>query len=142
MRFSREVLKCALEGHSGKSRGRVMKNVTGLDLARTICGSWGTLAVMSEVTFKVMPRPEQSASLVLFGLEDSIAIEALTAAMASPTRSHIQGAVSGSRSVRYGTVDSALLMTSTASSLGIRLRPFRLQRGVSMNPDCAAKSTR
>jgi glycolate oxidase FAD binding subunit len=72
------------EGVAFRSGGRVMKNVTGLDIARTIAGSWGTLAVLTEVTFKVMPRPEETATLILLGLEDAIAIEALTAAMASP----------------------------------------------------------
>lgn len=72
------------EGVAFRSGGRVMKNVTGLDLARTVTGSWGTLAVLTEVTFKVMPRPEETATLVLLGLEDSIAAEALSAAVTSP----------------------------------------------------------
>ncbi len=72
------------DGVAFRSGGRVMKNVTGLDLARTLAGSWGTLAVLTEVTFKVMPRPEETATLILLGLEDSIAIEALSTAMASP----------------------------------------------------------
>jgi glycolate oxidase FAD binding subunit len=79
------------EGVAFRSGGRVMKNVTGLDLARTLAGSWGTLAVLTEVTFKVMPRPEETATLVLFGLEDGIAIEALTTAMTSPYE--VSGAV-------------------------------------------------
>jgi glycolate oxidase FAD binding subunit len=76
----------AVTGHGTpfRSGGRVMKNVTGLDLSRTIAGSWGTLAVMTEVTFKVMPRPEETATLILLGLEDGIAIEALTAATTTP----------------------------------------------------------
>jgi glycolate oxidase FAD binding subunit len=79
------------DGTAFRSGGRVMKNVTGLDLARTLAGSWGTLAVLTEVTFKVMPRPEETATLILFGLEDGIAIEALTTAMTSPYE--ISGAV-------------------------------------------------
>ncbi|MGE0765919.1 MAG: FAD-binding protein [Hyphomicrobiaceae bacterium] len=79
------------QGTPFRSGGRVMKNVTGLDLARTIAGSWGTLAVISEVTFKVMPRPEETATLLMFGLEDGIAIEALTTATASPFE--VSGAV-------------------------------------------------
>lgn len=80
-----------------RSGGRVMKNVTGYDLVRGIAGSWGTLAVLTEVTFKVLPVPEETATLILFGLDDSIAIEALTAAMATPyevsAAVHIQDAL-------------------------------------------------
>lgn len=78
-------------GELFQSGGRVMKNVTGLDLSRGLAGSWGTLAVLTEVTFKVLPRPEDSATLVYFGLPDDLAIELLCAAMATPFE--VSGAV-------------------------------------------------
>ena len=78
-------------GETFKSGGRVMKNVTGYDLCRGLAGSWGTLAVMSEVTFKVLPRPEDTATLVFFGLPDEIAVEVLCSAMGSPFE--VSGAV-------------------------------------------------
>lgn len=78
-------------GEIFKNGGRVMKNVTGVDLCRGMAGSWGTLAVMSEVTFKVLPVPAETISLVLLGLEDQFAIEALCAAMGTPYE--ISGAV-------------------------------------------------
>ena len=71
-------------GQSFKAGGRVMKNVTGVDLTRGLSGSWGTLAVLTEVTFKVMPIPEETGTLFLLGLPDSIAVEALCAAMGTP----------------------------------------------------------
>jgi glycolate oxidase FAD binding subunit len=78
-------------GEIFKSGGRVMKNVTGYDLCRGLAGSWGTLAVLSEVTFKVLPAPEDTATLVLLGLPDEIAVEVLCNAMASPFE--VSGAV-------------------------------------------------
>ena len=67
-----------------KSGGRVMKNVTGYDLSRALAGSWGTLAVLTEVTFKVLPAPETAATIVFTGLPDDLAVEAMCTAMASP----------------------------------------------------------
>ena len=67
-----------------KSGGRVMKNVTGLDVARSLTGSWGTLAVLTELTFKVVPLPESMLTLVYRNLPDDLAIEALTTAMGTP----------------------------------------------------------
>ena len=78
-------------GEVFKSGGRVMKNVTGLDLCRGLAGSWGTLAVMCEVTFKVQPMPEETATLILLGLPDEIAVEVLCEAMTTPYE--VSGAV-------------------------------------------------
>jgi glycolate oxidase FAD binding subunit len=71
-------------GDSFKAGGRVVKNVTGYDLCKLLAGSWGTLAVMTEVTLKVMPRAESERTLVLRGLDDVSANRAMTAALGSP----------------------------------------------------------
>ncbi|MCZ7596417.1 MAG: glycolate oxidase subunit GlcE [Hyphomicrobium sp.] len=71
--------------------GRVMKNVTGYDIARGLAGSWGTLAVMTEVTFKVIPWPETAATVIYLGLPDNLAVELLSTAMALPVE--VSGAV-------------------------------------------------
>jgi glycolate oxidase FAD binding subunit len=78
-------------GEIFKNGGRVMKNVTGVDLCKGLAGSWGTLSVFSEVTFKVLPRPQASATLAIFGLSDPIAIEVLCAVMGTPYE--VSGAV-------------------------------------------------
>ncbi|UFZ03492.1 FAD-binding protein [Bradyrhizobium ontarionense] len=70
-------------GESFKTGGKVVKNVTGYDLCKLLAGSWGTLAVMTEATLKVMPRPESERSLVLRGLDDLTANRVMTAALGS-----------------------------------------------------------
>ena len=67
-----------------RSGGRVLKNVTGLDLCKLLTGSHGTLAVLTEVTLKVLPAAETTGTLVLPGLEPAAAVAALSAALGSP----------------------------------------------------------
>jgi glycolate oxidase FAD binding subunit len=71
-------------GDSFKTGGKVVKNVTGYDLCKLLSGSWGTLAVMTEVTLKVMPKPEIERTLVLRSLDDLAANPAMTKALGSP----------------------------------------------------------
>jgi len=66
-----------------KSGGRVVKNVTGYDLCKVIAGSWGTLAVMTDVTIKTLPRAETEATVLVLNLDDAAAGKAMTAAMSS-----------------------------------------------------------
>jgi glycolate oxidase FAD binding subunit len=70
-------------GETFKSGGRVMKNVTGYDLSKLLCGSFGTLAAMSDVTLKVLPAPQKVRSVLVLGLSDAEATTAMTRALGS-----------------------------------------------------------
>jgi glycolate oxidase FAD binding subunit len=70
-------------GETFKSGGRVVKNVTGYDLCKLMAGSWGTLGAMTEVTIKTLPRAETEATLLLAGLDDRRAAQAMAEAMGS-----------------------------------------------------------
>src|SRR6185437_17120517 len=63
-----------------KTGGRVVKNVTGYDLCKILSGSWGTLAAMTEITVKVLPKPETEATVLIEGLTDAQACAAMAAA--------------------------------------------------------------
>jgi glycolate oxidase FAD binding subunit len=67
--------------HSG---GRVLKNVTGLDLCKLLAGSHGTLGVLTEVTLKVLPAPEASASIGVRVADVATGVAALSAGLGSP----------------------------------------------------------
>jgi len=103
-------------GEAFKSGGRVMKNVTGYDLSKLLAGSWGTLAVLDEVSVKVLPAPDQTRTLVLHGLDDAAAVKAMCAAMGS---SH---EVSGAAHVEGRT---ALRLEGVAPSVEARLKGLR-----------------
>jgi glycolate oxidase FAD binding subunit len=71
-------------GETIRAGGRVMKNVTGYDLGRALAGSWGTLAVMTEVAIKVLPAQREVRTVLCFGLADPNGIEALCLAVGTP----------------------------------------------------------
>jgi glycolate oxidase FAD binding subunit len=103
-------------GEIFKSGGRVMKNVTGYDLSKLLAGSWGTLAVLDEVTVKVLPAPDQTRTLLLLGLADDAGVRALCQAMGSPYD------VSGAAHVDGRT---ALRLEGVAPSVEARLKGLR-----------------
>ncbi len=128
-------------GDSFKAGGKVVKNVTGYDLCKLLAGSWGTLAVMTEVTLKVMPRPEAERTLVVRALDDVTANRAMTVALGSPfdvsaaahlPASALRGEVEGLD--RLGTSREAVTLlrlegipasvSHRAASLAGALKPF------------------
>lgn len=70
-------------GEAFKSGGRMFKNVTGFDLSKLFSGSFGTLSVFTELTFKVLPAAETIHTVMVFGLEADEAVRAMTTALHS-----------------------------------------------------------
>ncbi|EHK54406.1 glycolate oxidase subunit GlcE [Allomesorhizobium alhagi] len=70
-------------GEAFKSGGRVVKNVTGYDLSKLMAGSWGTLAVATDVIFKVLPAAETETTVAIRGLLDEEATAAMALAVGS-----------------------------------------------------------
>ena len=71
-------------GEIWKAGGKVVKNVTGYDMCKLQAGAYGTLSALTEVTVKVMPKPETACTIVLHGLADDVAIPTLANALNSP----------------------------------------------------------
>ncbi len=71
-------------GEIWKAGGKVVKNVTGYDMCKLQAGAYGTLSALTELTVKVMPKPETACTIVLHGLADDVAIPMLADALNSP----------------------------------------------------------
>ena len=94
------------EGEAIKAGGRVMKNVTGLDLVKLLAGSHGTLGILTEVTFRVLPLPPASETIVASGLNDAEAAAVMAEAMAQTVE--VSGAAHLPESVRGRFLDGGL----------------------------------
>lgn len=66
------------DGQIAKAGGRVVKNVAGYDLMKLFTASFGTLGIITQVTFRLYPMPEASQTVVLIGTPDNIAQTAKT----------------------------------------------------------------
>ncbi|PST23584.1 2-hydroxy-acid oxidase [Rhizobium sp. JAB6] len=94
------------KGEIVKAGGRVMKNVTGLDLVKLMAGSHGTLGLLTEVTFRVPPKPKTEETIVLSGINDAEAANAMAAAMALPLE--VSGAAHLPLTVAWSFLDGRL----------------------------------
>jgi len=118
-------------GEAFKSGGRVVKNVTGYDLSKGMAGSWGTLAVLTSVTFKVLPAAETEATLLLRALTDEQAAAAMAEALGSsaeasgaahlpaPAVGRVLGGALGDRAA------TAIRIEGVAPSVAYRLERLR-----------------
>jgi glycolate oxidase FAD binding subunit len=72
------------EGEILNFGGRVLKNVTGLDVSKLLTGSFGTLAVMTDITFKVLPVSEATGTILVHGLDADAGVKIMSDALGSP----------------------------------------------------------
>ncbi len=114
-------------GEIFKAGGRVVKNVTGYDLAKLLTGSHGTLAVLTELTLKVLPAPETAETLVLRGLPDAPALSLLRGSIAlgvEPTGlAHVPGLAAPS----LGETGALTLFRLEGPGPSVRARAERLR---------------
>ena len=96
-------------GRTAKAGGKVVKNVAGYDLARLLCGSFGSLAIVTRATFKLAPAPPVSRTVVVSALAPTpLADLALAISNAPLTPSAIEIEAPGARLlVRFETTEAA-----------------------------------
>jgi glycolate oxidase FAD binding subunit len=125
------------QGDAFKAGGRVVKNVTGYDLPKLLAGSFGTLAVMTEVTLKVLPAPETSATVLVRGLAAEAAVALMTGVTGTALDCSGLAHLSASATARsaVGAVRSAgaaitlLRLEGIASSVAARREALRASAG-------------
>ncbi|MFP4254299.1 MAG: FAD-binding oxidoreductase [Halothece sp.] len=79
------------DGEIAKAGGRVVKNVAGYDLMKLLTGSYGTLGIITQLTFRTYPLPPASATLILSGDRANVlsAAQTLRNATLTPTRADL-----------------------------------------------------
>ena len=124
-------------GERFKAGGRVVKNVTGYDVCKLLAGSYGTLALMHEVTVKILPAPERTRTVLVFGLEPPAALDALGAALGSAHEvsgaAHMPAEVAARSAVSYvsgaGAAVSAVRIEGFPASVEARCAALRALLG-------------
>jgi len=110
-----------------------VKNVTGYDLSKLMAGSFGTLAALTEISVKVLPRPEKARTVLLFGADDAVAIRALAQTLNSPHEvtgaAHLPARVAARSAVAYvagaGRAVTAVRVEGPGPSVAYRTERLR-----------------
>ncbi len=108
-----------------RAGGRVVKNVSGYDLVKLVCGSWGTLAVATEIAMKVLPAPERTATALVLGLAPTAAARAMNAALSSPhepsAAAHLPPAAAARSTLASARAVTALRLEGPPAGVAARL---------------------
>jgi len=112
-------------GEAFQSGSRVMKNVTGYDLSKLMAGSYGTLAVMHELTLKTMPKPEDAASLIIKTktvIEAAMVLRQAFASAHEPTA----GAILPSQAAQNSSLEAISRASDQGALAVIRIEGFEI----------------
>jgi glycolate oxidase FAD binding subunit len=101
-------------GNIVKNGGRVMKNVTGYDLVKLMAGSYGTLGVMTELSFKLAPKPADVATIRIDGVDDETGVGILSRALGSPNDVTGAAVVDGSACIRIEGLPKSVTFRTNA----------------------------
>jgi len=120
-------------GELVKAGGKVVKNVTGYDVTKLMCGSWGTLGVMTELSVKVLPAPERTRTVLVAGLDADAAAACMGRALSSPNEvsgaAFLPAALAARSAVSYvagaGASITALRIEGPPISVGARNAALR-----------------
>jgi glycolate oxidase FAD binding subunit len=129
-----------------RSGGRVLKNVTGLDLCKLLAGSHGTLGVLTEITLKVLPAPERAGTLVIPGVDAASGVAALSAALGSPFGVSAAAWLPAEAAARvpelagFGTALALVRIEDFAASTAYRLDRLRQELSGDLLDDAATRA--
>ena len=104
--------------------GRVLKNVTGLDLPKFLTGSFGTLAILTEITFKVLPASEAIGTIAIRNLDPQPAVKLLSAGLGSPFSVSAAAYLPGKRTAYLRIEDFSASVKYRTEKLAAQLSVF------------------
>jgi glycolate oxidase FAD binding subunit len=136
------------DGEMAKAGGRVVKNVAGYDLMKLFTGSYGTLGIISQVTFRLYPLPEASGTMVLTGETNAIATatqiilnSSLTPAMADVLSSSSINSLDMGKEIglilRFQSIQESVKeqldkVAAIASQLGLKMKIIEQQDEINL----------
>jgi glycolate oxidase FAD binding subunit len=126
-------------GEEFRAGGSVVKNVTGYDLPKLLAGSYGRLAIMTEVILKTLPAPADAATLIVRNLTDETALRVLRLAAAGPLElsglAHLPAGIGGEGARTVFRLEGPMAsVTERLSRLKMQMQEY----GPCENPGAAA----
>lgn len=123
-------------GEIWRGGGRVVKNVTGYDMSKLQAGAFGTLSALTEITVRVVPRPETSCSVLLDGLRDDGAVRVMADGLNSPhevsAAAHVPAPIAGRAAIPAfaGAGSGVTLLRLEGHGPSVRFRADALARAL------------